>query len=94
MMERNFFISFSGMVTYPRAFQLRETAKKIPLNKLLIETDSPFLVPVPFRGQKKRNEPALVKEVARCLAGVKETPLEKLAEETTKNFKLLFAIEI
>ncbi|MBS3819071.1 TatD family hydrolase [bacterium] len=94
MMDLGFFISFSGILTYPGAHSLRETAKKIPLEKILVETDSPYLVPVPHRGKKKRNEPAFVKEVAKVLAAVKEIPLEELTERTTQNFKALFSFEI
>jgi TatD DNase family protein len=94
MIKENFFISFSGILTYPNAHPLRETAKKIPLDKLLVETDSPYLVPVPFRGKQKRNEPIYVKEVAECLAGLKKIPRRELAKITTENFQSLFMIEI
>jgi TatD DNase family protein len=94
MMKLNFFISFSGIVTYPNAYSLRESAQKLPLDRLLIETDSPFLVPVPLRGKQKRNEPAYVKEVAECLAGLKNIPLEEMGDITTENFQSLFSIEI
>lgn len=94
MMDCGFFISFSGILTYPGAHSLRETAKKIPLEKLLVETDSPYLVPVPYRGKKKRNEPAFVKEVAKVLASLKEIPLQELAERTTQNYNSLFSFEI
>ena len=94
MMNHNFYISFSGIVTYPKAHSLREVARKIPLTKLLVETDSPFLVPVPYRGRTKRNEPAFVKEVAKVLAEIKGISLEAFAEATTRNFQSLFMIEI
>jgi len=94
MMNKNFFISFSGILTFPKAQAIREVAKKIPLEKLLVETDSPYLVPVPFRGLKKRNEPAYVIEVAKVLAGVKDISLEEIAEATTQNFEFLFSFEI
>lgn len=94
MMEHNFLISFSGILTYPNAYPLREVAKKIPLERLLIETDSPYLVPIPLRGKKKRNEPAYVIEVAKVLAGLKNVSLGKLAETTSKNFESLFLFEI
>ncbi|MFP4082461.1 MAG: TatD family hydrolase [Candidatus Aminicenantes bacterium] len=93
-MDHNFHLSFSGIITFPRAHSLRELAKKIPLDRLLVETDSPYLVPVPYRGQKKRNEPAHVKEVAKTLAAVKGLALEDLARITTENFKSLFMFEI
>ncbi len=66
----------------------------MPLDKILIETDSPFLVPSPFRGRIKRNEPAFVRETARVLAELKKIPLDELAEITTHNFETLFQIEI
>jgi TatD DNase family protein len=94
MINHNFIISFSGILTYPNAHSLRETAQKIPLDKLLVETDSPFLVPVPLRGKQKRNEPAFVQEVAECLAGLKTTPFEEVAKTTSENFQSLFGIEI
>jgi TatD DNase family protein len=94
MMNRNFFISFSGILTFSKAPLLREVAKKIPLEKLLVETDSPYLVPVPFRGLKKRNEPAYVVEVAKVLAEIKDIALEELSEVTSRNFEFLFSFEI
>jgi TatD DNase family protein len=94
MMNKNFFISFSGILTFPKAQAVREVAKKIPLEKLLVETDSPYLVPVPYRGLKKRNEPAYVVEVAKVLAEVKDISLEELTEATTQNFEFLFSFEI
>lgn len=94
MMNHNFFISFSGILTFPKAHHLREIAKKIPLEKILIETDSPYLVPVPFRGIKKRNEPVLVIETAKVLAELKNVSLVRLAETTSRNFESLFMFEI
>ena len=94
MMDHNFFISFSGILTFPKAQLLRDVAAKIPLEKLLVETDSPYLVPVPFRGLKKRNEPAYVVEVARALAEAKNISLDELAETTSRNFESLFSFEI
>jgi TatD DNase family protein len=94
MMDRNFLISFSGILTFPKAQLLREVAKKIPLEKLLVETDSPYLVPVPFRGLKKRNEPAYVVEVAKVLAEIKNISLEELSEVTSQNFESFFSFEI
>lgn len=94
MMEHNFLISFSGILTFPKAQTLREVAIQTPLEKLLIETDSPYLVPVPYRGKIQRNEPRYVKETARFLAELKNLPLEVLAEKTTSNFESLFQIEI
>ena len=70
-----FSISFSGIVTFKKAEDLRAVAREVPLDKLLIETDCPFLAPIPFRG--KRNEPAYVIEVARCLAGLHGKTVEE-----------------
>jgi TatD DNase family protein len=83
-------ISFSGIVTFKKANELREIAKQIPLDRLLIETDCPFLTPVPFRG--KRNEPAYVVEVARSLAELRELSLEEIGRTTTDNFNRLFQL--
>jgi TatD DNase family protein len=83
-------ISFSGIVTFKKANDLRAVAQQLPLASLLIETDCPFLAPVPFRG--KRNEPAYVVEVARCLAELRETSLEDIARATTTNFNRVFAL--
>lgn len=94
MLDRNFFVSFSGILTFPRAQSLQETAKKIPLSRILIETDSPYLVPVPFRGKKKRNEPLFVKEIASFLSELRGIPTEKLCEATRKNFETIFKFEI
>lgn len=94
MLDRGFFISFSGILTYPNAHSIRDAAKKLPLERILIETDSPYLVPVPFRGRIKRNEPVYVKEVAKMLAEIRQLELSKVARMTTQNFATLFAIEL
>ena len=94
MMDQNFYVSFSGILTFPKAEELREVAKKIPLDKIMIETDSPFLVPSPFRGRIKRNEPSFVIETAKVLAELKKISLNELAEITTRNFETLFQFEI
>jgi len=91
MLDLGFVISFSGILTFPKAESLREVARRLPLDRLLVETDSPFLTPVPFRGRVKRNEPRYVVEVARTLAALKDVSLEKLAEATTANFYKLFS---
>ena len=83
------YISFAGMLTYKNAQNLRDVAKTIPLDRLLVETDSPYLAPVPVRGQ--RNEPAHVAHTAACLAGVKGVDVAVLAEQTTRNARALFA---
>ena len=79
-----FYISFSGILTFKNAAELREVAKKVPLDRILIETDSPYLAPHPFRG--KTNEPALVRYTAECLAELKGITLEAVAQVTSDNF--------
>ncbi|BDX06640.1 TatD family hydrolase [Planctobacterium marinum] len=88
--DLGFYISISGIVTFRNASELREVVKKVPLDRLLVETDSPWLAPVPHRG--KQNEPAFVKEVAQFIADLKQIPLEKLAQVTTENFFELFPL--
>jgi TatD DNase family protein len=94
MMEFDFLISFSGIITFPKAQSLQEVAIQTPLEKILVETDSPYLVPAPYRGKIQRNEPIYVKETAQFLAELKNVSMEKLAEKTTHNFESLFQIEI
>jgi TatD DNase family protein len=89
-LELDFMISFSGIVTFKKAEELREIAKEVPLDHLLIETDCPFLAPVPYRG--KRNEPAYVVEVARCIAEVRGVETEEIARITTENFQRFLQI--
>lgn len=84
-MEMNFYISFGGPVTFKNAKKPKEVVKEIPSDKLLIETDCPYLTPVPFRG--KRNEPSYVKYIAEQIAELREISFEELAELTTKNAK-------
>jgi TatD DNase family protein len=84
----NFYISFSGIVTFKKAAQVKEVASQIPIERMLIETDSPYLAPVPFRG--KLNQPAYVKYVAEEIATLRGIPAEKVAEVTTANFHRLF----
>jgi TatD DNase family protein len=88
--ELGFLISFSGVVTFKKAEELRDTATLLPLNKILIETDSPFLAPVPYRG--KRNEPAFVVETARCVADARGIELDEFARVTSRSFKRLFRL--
>ncbi|MDP9097052.1 MAG: TatD family hydrolase [Pseudomonadota bacterium] len=83
------YISFSGILTFPKSSQLREIARDIPSDRLLVETDAPFLAPVPHRG--KRNEPAYVADTAAHLARVRDLAPEVLADLTTANFRRLFA---
>jgi TatD DNase family protein len=89
-MEMGFYISFSGIVTFKSAKELQAVARAVPLDKMLIETDSPYLAPVPHRG--KMNEPGLVRHVAEFLADLKGEPLERVAQQTTDNFFKLFNI--
>jgi TatD DNase family protein len=91
-LELGFHISFSGIVTFKKAEELRAIAKLVPFERLLIETDCPFLAPVPFRG--KRNEPAYVVEVARCLADLREETVEEIGRITSRNFAALFNLPI
>lgn len=89
-MDLNFYISFSGIITFPNAKELREVAAQVPLDRILIETDSPYLAPIPFRG--KPNEPSYVRYVAEKLAEIRGEPIEKIAEQTSSNFFSLFKI--
>lgn len=88
--EMNFYISLSGIVTFKNATELKEVAKKIPLDRLLIETDSPYLAPIPHRG--KRNEPKYVTHVAQCIAELRGIDVQAVAEATTENYLNLFGI--
>jgi TatD DNase family protein len=87
-MEMGFYISFSGIVTFKNAQALKEVAKRVPLDRMLVETDSPYLAPVPFRG--KTNQPALVRYVAEEVARLRGVPVDEIAEATTRNFIRLF----
>jgi TatD DNase family protein len=87
-LEMGGYVSFSGILTFPRSSELREIARDVPLDRLLVETDSPYLAPVPFRG--KRNEPAWVAHTAKVLAEVRGMAPEALADLTTDNFRRLF----
>jgi len=88
-LDLGFYISFSGIVTFRTAESLREVAKRVPADRLLIETDAPYLAPVPHRG--KTNEPAFVTHVAQCIAELRQIELQRLAELTTGNFFRLFS---
>ena len=87
-MEMNFYISLSGIVTFKKATDLHELARKLPLERLLIETDSPYLAPVPYRG--KLNDPSKVIHVAEKIAEIKEVPVNLIARHSTDNFFNLF----
>ena len=82
------YISFSGILTFKKAEELREIARDLPEDRLLVETDAPFLAPVPHRG--KTNEPSFVVHTAQCLATVRDMPMERLERVTTDNFYRLF----
>jgi len=87
-MEQNFYISISGIVTFKNATALKQVTEALPLERLLIETDAPYLAPIPFRG--KPNEPAYVRYVAEEVARIKKQPFATIAEQTTANFFRLF----
>jgi TatD DNase family protein len=89
-MEMGFYISFSGIVTFKSAKELQEVAKAVPLDRMLIETDSPYLAPVPYRG--KMNEPGFVPHVAEFIATLRGESLRDLAQATTDNFFRLFNV--
>jgi TatD DNase family protein len=89
-LDMGFMISFAGNVTFPKALQIREAARQAPLDRMLIETDSPFLAPVPHRG--KRNEPSFVKEVARQLGELRGLSTEDIGLQTAKNFYGFFSL--
>mgnify|MGYP001481680551 CR=1 FL=1 len=89
-LDMGFMISFAGNVTFPKAQQIRDSAAQVPLDRMFIETDSPFLAPVPFRG--KRNEPAYVKEVARQIGELRGLSTEDVGLQTSKNFCGFFSL--
>ena len=89
-LDLGFMISFSGNVTFPKAQQIRDVAKEVPLDRIFIETDSPFLAPVPYRG--KRNEPAFVMEVARQLGELRGISTEEVGQITSQNFYRFFSL--
>jgi TatD DNase family protein len=88
-LDLGFYISFSGILTFKKAEELRETARNVPADKMLVETDAPFLAPIPMRG--KRNEPAFVVHTAKVLGGIHGLDAEALADRTTQNFFTLFS---
>jgi len=90
-MDMGFYISFSGIVTFKSATELQETCKRVPLERMLIETDSPYLAPIPFRG--KINEPAWVAKVGEFIADLKGLPVDELAIVTSNNFYDCFQID-
>lgn len=92
LLDMGFYISFSGIATFRNAESIREAARYVPLDRMLVETDSPYLAPVPFRG--KENQPAYTRDVAEYMAVVKGVSIEQLAEATTKNFSDLFHVPL
>jgi TatD DNase family protein len=88
--EMDYYISIPGTVTYHKATQMRDVASKIPIEHLLVETDAPYLAPVPKRG--KRNEPAYLAHTAREIARLRDMDFESLAAQTTKNAERLFRL--
>ena len=89
-LEMGFMISFAGNITFPKAQQIRDAALEVPLDRMFIETDCPYLAPVPHRG--KRNEPAFVKETARKLGELRGLPMEEIGERTALNFYNFFKL--
>ena len=89
-LDAGFYISFSGILTFKSAHELREVAQFVPLERMLIETDSPYLAPMPYRG--KTNQPAYVPQVAAQIAQLKACALEQVAQQTSANFEQLFAV--
>jgi TatD DNase family protein len=89
-LDLGFYLSFTGIVTFKNAQPLRDVVSRVPLERMLVETDSPYLTPVPHRG--KRNEPAFVRFVAETIATLKEVPLETVAKVTSDNVHALFGI--
>lgn len=87
-LDAGFYVSLSGIVTFPRALELKEVARVVPLDRLLVETDSPYLAPVPHRG--RRNEPALVGRVAEVIADLRGRPVEEIVQASAENFLRLF----
>jgi TatD DNase family protein len=87
-LDMGFMISFAGNVTFPKALQIRDSASQVPLDRMLIETDSPYLAPIPYRG--RRNEPAYVKETARDIGELRGISGEELGRQTAENFYRFF----
>ncbi|MGO9403743.1 MAG: TatD family hydrolase, partial [Terriglobales bacterium] len=91
-LDMGFMISFAGNITFPKAQSIRDVAQMVPLDRMLIETDSPYLAPIPHRGQ--RNEPAFVKEVARQIGELRGLPPEEIGSRTAHNFYKFFAVAL
>ena len=91
-LDLGFYISISGIITFKNAEELRDVVRKLPLDRLLVETDSPYLAPVPYRG--KQNPPAYTREVCEYVAALKGVSVEEMAQITTQNFERLFKIQV
>ena len=91
-LDLGFYISFSGIVTFPKAYEIHECARIVPSDRYLIETDAPFLAPVPHRG--KRNEPAFVESVAKSIASLRSCELKNVADESSRNAEDLFKFDL
>lgn len=89
-LDLGFYLSFTGIITFKNAEPLREVVRKVPLERMLVETDSPYLTPVPHRG--RRNEPAYVRFVAETIAGLKGAPVEEVGRVTSANVQALFGV--
>ena len=89
-LDMGFMISFAGNITFPKAQSIRDAAQMVPLDRMLIETDSPYLAPIPHRGQ--RNEPAFVREVARQIGELRGLPAEEIGSQTAQNFYRFFGL--
>ncbi|HLM79023.1 MAG TPA: TatD family hydrolase [Terriglobales bacterium] len=89
-LDMGFMISFAGNITFPKAQSIRDAAQMVPLDRMLIETDSPYLAPIPYRGQ--RNEPAFVREVARQIGELRRLPAEEIGTRTAQNFYKFFGL--
>ncbi len=92
VLDLGFYVSFSGIVTFKSARQVQDVARKVPADRYLVETDAPYLAPVPHRG--KPNRPAWVRHVAEFVAGLRGEPLATVAEQTTANFQRLFGVAV
>ena len=90
-LDLGFYISFSGIVSYKNATVIHDTAKYVPLDRMLIETDSPYLAPVPYRG--KQNEPAYVRHVAQAVASLRGISIEEIGRTTSENFERCFLLD-
>jgi TatD DNase family protein len=92
LVDRHFYISFSGIITYPKNGSLRDIVAKLPMDNILIETDSPYLPPQPYRG--KKNEPRYLLEIAKAIAHIRNIPLSQVADATFKNASLVFQMGV